>query len=206
MMIDELDAHGFAVIPSLLDPAACNELIRSYDQDELYRSTVVMARHGFGSGEYRYFAYPLPPVVAGLRTWLHDQTRPLADAWHQRLGLPPVVLTRGKPTPLILKYGAGDYNRLHQDQYGPEVYPFQLTVLLGGEFTGGEFVLTEQRPRMQSRAHVVPLRRGDAVVFAVNHRPVAGARGTYRAAMRHGVSTVHAGERYTLGVICHDAP
>jgi hypothetical protein len=209
-MIDELDARGFAVVPGMLAPDACDELIRGYDDDARYRSTVVMARHGFGSGEYRYFAYPLPATVATLREDLYRRTRELANTWQERLGqearFGASMRVGNKPTPLILKYGPGDYNRLHQDKYGDEIYPFQLTILLGGTFTGGEFVLTEQRPRMQSQAHVVPLQRGDAVVFAVNHRPVRGARGYYRAVMRHGVSTVHTGERYTLGVICHDAP
>lgn len=217
----DLDAQGWALLPRLLDPAACRALAASYDEDALFRSRVVMARHGFGRGEYRYFAYPLPDRVFALRTALYSLLAPVADRWHERLGhsvrFPAdhaQFATRchaagqTRPTPLLLRYGPGDYNCLHQDLYGEHVFPLQVAVLLsqpGEDFTGGEFVLTEQRPRMQSRVGVVPLAQGDAVVFAVHHRPVAGARGDYRVTMRHGVSPVRWGMRHTLGVIFHDA-
>jgi hypothetical protein len=181
----------------------------------------MMARHGFGRGEYRYFAYPLPPLVADLRASLYPRLAPLANRWHERMGLPArfpaehdAFLERchaagqRRPTPLLLRYGPGDYNCLHQDLYGDHVFPIQLAILLsrpGADFTGGEFVLTEQRPRMQSRAQVVPLGQGDAVLFAVNQRPQAGTRGDYRVTMRHGVSSVTAGRRHMLGIIFHDA-
>ncbi len=180
-----------------------------------------MARHGFGRGEYRYFAYPLPPLVAALRALLYPRLVPVADRWHERMGMPTRfpgnhadflarchAAGQRRPTPLLLRYGAGDYNCLHQDLYGDHVFPVQAAVLLsapGTAFTGGEFVLTEQRPRMQSRAAVVPLARGDAVIFAVNARPVRGSRGDYRVAMRHGVSEIRRGRRHTLGLIFHDA-
>ena len=217
----QLDSRGCAVLPSLLTPAACRELAELYADDSRFRSRVVMSRHGFGRGEYKYFAYPLPQVVAGLRIALYPHLAPVANAWSRRLGSEqryPATLEsflRGchaagqvKPTPLLLQYGPDDYNCLHQDLYGEWVFPLQLTVLLsqpGRDFTGGEFVLTEQRPRMQSRAEVVPLGQGDAVVFAVHHRPVHGVRGDYRVNLRHGVSRVRAGKRQTLGVIFHDA-
>ena len=217
----ELDSRGYAVLPCLLIPAACQELAELYPDDSRFRSRVVMSRHGFGRGEYKYFTYPLPPRVAELRTALYPQLAPVANEWSRRLGgeqhYPPtleVFLRRChaagqvKPTPLLLQYGPEDYNCLHQDLYGEWVFPLQLTVLLsqpGREFTGGEFVLTEQRPRMQSRAEVVPLGQGDAVVFAVHHRPVHGTRGEYRVNLRHGVSRVRSGRRHTLGVIFHDA-
>ena len=217
---EALDARGWAVLPSLLDAPSCEALAAGYD-GEGFRSRVVMQRHGFGQGEYRYFAYPLPPAVAGLRTALYAGLAPVANAWHARLGLPrrfppthDAYLARchaagqAKPTPLLLRYGPGDYNCLHQDLYGELVFPLQATVLLsrpGADFAGGEFVLTEQRPRMQSRVEVVPLAQGDAVVFAVNLRPQRGTRGDYRVAMRHGVSRVRAGRRHTLGIILHDA-
>jgi hypothetical protein len=217
---EALDARGWAVLPSLLDAPSCEALAAGYD-GEGFRSRVVMQRHGFGQGEYRYFAYPLPPAVAGLRTALYAGLAPVANAWHARLGLaarfPPThgdylarchAAGQAKPTPLLLRYGRGDYNCLHQDLYGEFVFPLQATVLLsrpGADFAGGEFVLTEQRPRMQSRVEVVPLAQGDAVVFAVNLRPQRGTRGDYRVAMRHGVSRVRAGRRHTLGIIMHDA-
>jgi hypothetical protein len=217
----ELDARGWARLPGLLSPAECEATAALYDRPEGFRSHVVMARHGYGRGEYRYFSYPLPALVADLRTRLYPSLAPIADRWHERMGLPgrfpadhEAYLRRchgagqTRPTPLLLSYGPGDYNCLHQDLYGPHVFPLQLAVLLsapGRDFEGGELVLTEQRPRMQSRVEVVPLSQGDGVVFAVNSRPVAGARGDYRVAMRHGVSTIRAGRRRTLGVIFHDA-
>ena len=216
-----LDAHGCAVVRGLLDPAACRAYAQAYGEDARYRSRVVMERHGFGRGEYRYFAYPLPDALASLRTALYPPLAAIANRWHAALGIDTrfpaqhaQLLARchaagqRRPTPLILKYGAGDYNCLHQDLYGEHVFPLQVAVLLsrpGGDFTGGEFVLTEQRPRMQSRVEVVGLEQGDAVIFPVNVRPVNGTRGPYRVNMRHGVSRLHSGERHTLGIIFHDA-
>ena len=216
-----LERDGYAVVPGLLAPDACAALSARYEEDGLFRSRVVMARHGFGQGEYRYFAYPLPEPVAALRAAFYPLLRPIADRWHAALGVETRFpaghadwLARchragqARPTPLLLKYGPGDYNCLHQDIYGEHVFPLQLAILLsqpGADFAGGEFVLTEQRPRRQSRAEVVPLAQGDGVVFPVNHRPIAGTRGFYRATMRHGVSRVRAGARFTLGVIFHDA-
>lgn len=216
-----LDAQGHALLPRLLPPAACRELAALYACDALFRSRVTMERHGFGRGEYRYFAYPLPAPVETLRRAAWPRLAPLANRWNEALGVAaryPATLAdylaqchangQRRPTPLLLQYGAGDYNCLHQDLYGEHVFPLQLAVLLsapGEDFDGGEFVLTEQRPRMQSRAQVVPLRQGDAVVFAVNQRPVHGTRGSYRVRMRHGVSTVRTGRRHVLGVIFHDA-
>ena len=216
-----LDSTGWAVLPGLLGDAECITLAESYDTPSLFRSHILMARHGFGRGEYRYFAYPLPPLVAALRSTLYPRLAPLANRWHERMGLPARFpgdhadfLARChaagqlRPTPLLLRYGAGDYNCLHQDLYGEHVFPVQAAVRLsapGDDFTGGEFILTEQRPRMQSRAAVVPLAKGDAVIFAVNVRPVRGSRGDYRVAMRHGVSEIRSGQRHTLGVIFHDA-
>ncbi|WP_370545489.1 2OG-Fe(II) oxygenase [Caulobacter sp. 17J80-11] len=217
----ELDDRGWALLPGLLDGPACEAVAGFYDEDARFRSRVVMARHGFGRGEYRYFAYPLPDVVAELRETIYPRLAPVANRWNARMGLEarypdshPEFLERCRaagqvrPTPLLLRYGPGDYNCLHQDLYGEHVFPLQVAVLLsqpGADFDGGEFVLTEQRPRMQSRASVAPLGRGDAVVFAVHHRPVAGTRGTYRVNLRHGVSEVRSGRRHTLGVIFHDA-
>jgi len=216
----DLNAHGCALIPDLLDPAACEAIAGRYDRDG-FRSTVVMARHGFGRGEYRYFAYPLPDPVAALRTALYPPLAEIANRWNTALGEPvrfpaehAEFLARchaagqTRPTPLMLRYGPGDYNCLHQDLYGEHVFPLQVAVLLsepGRDFEGGEFVLTEQRPRMQSRVEVVPLRQGDAVVFPVHHRPVQGGRGIYRVNLRHGVSRLRAGRRHTLGIIFHDA-
>ena len=216
-----LNETGCALIPKVLSPAECAALARHYDDDARFRSRVIMARHGFGRGEYKYLAYPLPEVVQRLRAALYPPLAVIANRWHEAMGnatrFPDTLddfLARchragqKKPTPLLLRYGEGDYNCLHQDLYGEHVFPLQATVLLsqpGDDFTGGEFVLTEQRPRMQSRVEVVPLRQGDAVIFAVNHRPVRGARGFYRVAMRHGVSRLRSGHRLTLGVIFHDA-
>ena len=217
----QLDSRGCAILPALVSPAACRELAGLYGEDSHFRSRVIMSRHGFGQGEYRYFSYPLPPLVQRLRASLYPHLAPLANEWGRRLGEDrhyPASLDafleschaagQVKPTPLLLEYGPEDYNCLHQDLYGEWVFPLQLTVLLsqpGRDFTGGEFVLTEQRPRMQSRAEVVPLGRGDAVVFAVHHRPVRGTRVDYRVNLRHGVSRVRSGRRHTLGVIFHDA-
>jgi hypothetical protein len=215
------DADGFAIMTGLLDAEACAAIARFYPEGNRFRSHINMARHGFGRGEYKYFAYPLPDAVAALRTALYPPLASIANRWNETLGeesrFPPRhadFLKRchdagqTRPTPLLLKYVVGDHNCLHQDLYGEHVFPLQVTLLLsepGEHFVGGEFVLTEQRPRMQSRASVVPLRRGDAVVFAVHHRPVRGARGSYRVNLRHGVSTVRSGNRYTLGIIFHDA-
>ena len=217
----QLDAAGCAVIPGLLDARLCTQLAACYDQPPRFRSRVVMERHGFGRGEYQYFAYPLPAPVAELRATLYPPLARIANRWQAALGLDERFpdfhadfLARChaagqlRPTPLLLRYRAGDYNCLHQDLYGEQVFPLQAAVLLsrpGEDFEGGEFVLTEQRPRMQSRAEVVVLGQGDAVVFAVNQRPVQGTRGVYRVAMRHGVSRVRRGLRHTLGVIFHDA-
>lgn len=216
-----LDARGWAMLPGLLDSATCGAIATGYDDPAQFRSQVVMARHGFGRGEYRYYRYPLPDPIADLRTALYPSLAPIANRWHERLGIATrfpaghaEFLARchdagqARPTPLLLRYGPGDYNCLHQDLYGEHVFPLQIAVLLSRpdeDFAGGEFVLTEQRPRMQSRVEVVPLSQGDAVVFAVNHRPVAGGRGDYRVAMRHGVSTLRSGQRHTLGIIFHDA-
>ncbi|WP_233612189.1 2OG-Fe(II) oxygenase [Corallococcus sp. AB045] len=217
----ELDARGCAVLEQLLTPDECEALALLYDVDDAFRSRVVMARHGFGRGEYKYFDHPLPEVVTELRTALYPCLAPIANRWNTAMGIdvryPDVhadFLARCheagqvRPTPLILRYGEDDYNCLHQDLYGEHVFPLQVAILLsepGRDFTGGEFVLTEQRPRMQSRAEVVPLRQGDAVVFAVHHRPVQGTRGTYRVNLRHGVSRVRSGMRHTTGIIFHDA-
>ncbi|GJE02620.1 2OG-Fe(II) oxygenase [Methylobacterium isbiliense] len=217
----DLEAHGCAATGPLLDTDACARLRALYPQDAPFRSRIVMARHGFGRGEYKYYAYPLPAPLEDLRSALYARLAPLADRWNAAMGLPvryPAAhadfLARcrqagqTRPTPLLLRYGEGDYNCLHQDVYGEHVFPLQVAILLsapGRDFTGGEFVLTEQRPRMQSRAEVVPLGQGEGVIFAVRHRPVQGTRGTYRVALRHGVSRVRSGERYTTGLIFHDA-
>jgi hypothetical protein len=217
----DLDARGSAVIDRVLSPAHCRAIAALYEADERFRSKVTMERHGFGRGEYKYFNYPLPSLVAELRTSLYPHLAAIANRWNAALGIDmrypaahSAFLARChaagqiKPTPLMLRYGAGDYNCLHQDLYGEHVFPLQATILLSdpdGDFGGGEFVLTEQRPRMQSRPEVVPLHQGDAVIFAVQHRPVQGSRGVYRVNMRHGVSRVRRGHRQTLGVIFHDA-
>jgi hypothetical protein len=217
----DLDAHGCATTPALLTPADCAALAASYDIDALFRSRVIMARHGFGRGEYKYFAYPLPDVIAALRAALYPRLAPIANRWNEAIGIAvrypdehEAFLTRcrkagqSKPTPLLLQYGPGDYNCLHQDVYGEHVFPLQATVLLSRpsvDFTGGEFVLTEQRPRMQSRTEVVALRQGEAVIFPVRQRPVQGTRGVYRVNMRHGVSRLRSGRRHTAGIIFHDA-
>ena len=217
----ELDTRGNAVLERILDPDDCRRLSGLYSEDVLFRSHVVMARHGFGRGEYKYFNYPLPDLVAELRTALYPQLAPVANRWNLAMGIDlryPEKLDdflqhchdagQVRPTPLLLQYGEGDYNCLHQDLYGEHVFPLQVAILLSEperDFTGGEFVLTEQRPRMQSRPEVVPLRQGDGVVFAVHHRPVQGKRGAYRVNMRHGVSRLHSGHRHTLGIIFHDA-
>ena len=216
----DLDERGFAVLPGLIAPEDCQTLAGLYEQP-LFRSQVHMARHGFGRGEYKYFAYPLPDIVADLRTRLYPQLAPIANRWHERMGLEtrfPAehdeflkrchTAGQTRPTPLLLQYGVDDYNCLHQDLYGEHVFPLQAAILLSRpeeDFTGGEFVLTEQRPRMQSVPSVVPLQQGDAVIFAVSQRPVEGTRGSYRVTMRHGVSRVRSGRRHTLGIIFHDA-
>ncbi len=202
----------------MLDSAVCEDIATFYDEPARFRSQVVMARHGFGRGEYRYFAYPLPDRVQALRTSLYPPLAGIANRWHARMGIAqrfPAehadwlaechAAGQTRPTPLLLRYGPGDYNCLHQDVYGAYVFPLQVAVLLSKDFSGGEFVLTEQRPRMQSRAAIVPLTQGDAVIFAVHQRPVRGSRGDYRVTMRHGVSEVRSGRRHTLGIIFHDA-
>jgi len=217
----ELEAQGWSVLRDLLTTTECDDVACLYVQEPGFRSRVVMAQHGFGKGEYRYFSYPLPPLVQGLRTTLYPRLVPLANRWHERMGMSErfpddhteflancAASGQSKPTPLLLQYGTGDYNCLHQDLYGEHVFPLQVAVLLSEplkDFSGGEFVLTEQRPRMQTRAAVVPLTKGDAVVFAVNSRPVRGTRGDYQVKLRHGVSKIVEGQRHTLGIIFHDA-
>lgn len=217
----ELDARGCAMLPSLLSPQDCAAAAALYDQPAGFRSRVVMSRHGFGRGEYQYFAYPLPDLVQPLRQAIYPRLAPIANRWNERMGIDVAypadhaafldrchAAGQVRPTPLLLRYGPDDYNCLHQDLYGEHVFPLQVAVLLsepGRDFTGGEFVLTEQRPRMQSRVEVAPLRQGDALIFAVNTRPVSGSRGSYRVALRHGVSRIRSGARHTLGVIFHDA-
>jgi len=217
----ELDRNGAAIVESLLDEADCRAVAALYDTAGHFRSKVVMSRHGFGRGEYQYFAYPLPPRIERLRTAIYPHLAGVANRWNQDLGMPVRfppshadylgrchAAGQTRPTPLLLRYGSGDYNCLHQDVYGEHVFPLQVAILLsqpGTDFTGGEFVLTEQRPRMQSRAEVVPLRQGDAVIFAVHHRPMRGSKGIYRVNLRHGVSRLRSGRRHTLGLIFHDA-
>jgi hypothetical protein len=216
-----LDAEGWATLDGLLSPAQCDDIAGLYPEGSRFRSRIVMARHGFGRGEYKYFAYPLPLPVQSLREALYPRLAPIASRWNASMGIGiryPLTLAeflerchaagQTRPTPLLLQYGKDDYNCLHQDLYGEHVFPLQVAILLsepGQDFTGGEFVLTEQRPRMQSRPSVVPLRRGDGVVFAVHNRPVQGTRGFYRVVLRHGVSKLHSGHRHTLGIIFHDA-
>jgi hypothetical protein len=217
----ELDNQGNAVLERLVSPDECQALAAMYPKDEFFRSRVVMGRHGFGRGEYKYFNYPLPDIIAELRTVLYEPLALVANRWNAAMGgvirYPEThadFLRRchnagqARPTPLLLQYGEGDYNCLHQDLYGEHVFPIQVAILLSEpsrDFTGGEFVLIEQRPRMQSRPEVVPLRQGDAVAFAVHHRPVKGTRGFYRVNLRHGVSRLRSGRRHTLGIIFHDA-
>ena len=217
----ELDEHGSAVVGPLLTPGQCDDLVVSYENEGIFRSRVVMARHGFGSGEYQYFSYPLPPLIAKLRTALYPPLAEIANRWNEAMEIedryPTVhkafldrchVAGQTRPTPLLLRYEAGDFNALHQDLYGDHVFPLQVAFLLAKpdvDFTGGEFVLTEQRPRMQSRAEVVRLDQGQGVIFPVRHRPVRGTRGTYRVNMRHGVSRLRSGRRHTVGIIFHDS-
>jgi hypothetical protein len=216
-----LDNYGCAVLPALLSPDECRAIAAFYPEESHFRSHVQMARHGFGKGEYRYFKYPLPPLIAGLRTSLYSRLAALANQWNERMGIADRYphdhasylhrcheAGQTRPTPLLLQYVPGDFNCLHQDLYGELAFPMQVAILLsepGRDFTGGEFVLTEQRPRMQSRAEVVPLRQGDAVAFAVHNRPVRGSKGNYRVNLRHGVSRLRSGMRHTLGIIFHDA-
>jgi uncharacterized protein len=217
----DLDASGCALLPRLLSPGECREIAAAYPNDSLFRSRVVMSRHGFGRGEYKYFAHPLPPLVRELRAALYPRLVGVANRWnealHESVRFPASheeflarcrAAGQTRPTPLLLRYAPGDYNCLHQDLYGENVFPIQVAILLsrpGEDFTGGELVLTEQRPRMQSRVEVAPLAQGDGLAFAVNARPVRGSRGSYRVRMRHGVSRIREGERFTLGVIFHDA-
>ncbi len=217
----DLDARGSGVLQALVSPDECRSLAALYQDDSVFRSRIVMGRHGFGRGEYQYFSYPLPELIADLRTAVYPHLAPIANRWNEAMGIGvryPAehadFLARCheagqvKPTPLLLQYVAEDFNCLHQDLYGEHVFPLQLAILLsepGRDFAGGEFVMTEQRPRMQSRAEVVPLRQGDGVVFAVSHRPVQGTRGVYRVNLRHGVSRIRSGRRHTLGIIFHDA-
>jgi len=220
-LINDLTTDGSAVLKELVPPEECRALAALYSNDDLFRSRVVMARHGFGRGEYKYFCYPLPKIIEELRSELYPHLVPVANGWNAAMGIAvryPANHSefiqrchhagQTKPTPLILQYEGGDYNCLHQDLYGEHVFPIQVAILLSQteqDFTGGEFVLTEQRPRMQSRVEVVPLRQGDGVAFAVHHRPVRGTRGYYRVNMRHGVSRLRSGRRHTLGIIFHDA-
>jgi hypothetical protein len=218
---EQLDGGGCAILEKLLTPEECRAIAALYPHEEHFRSHVHMARHGFGKGEYRYFRYPLPDLIGGFRTALYPHLAVIANEWNTRMGMDRQYPTdhaellrqcrdagQERPTPLLLQYVTGDYNCLHQDLYGDLAFPLQAAILLsepGDDFTGGEFVLTEQRPRMQSRAEVVPLRRGDAVVFAVHNRPVRGTKGTYRVNLRHGVSRLRSGMRHTAGIIFHDA-
>jgi uncharacterized protein len=216
-----LDEQGSALLHGVLSPGECQALAGLYPEESLFRSRVVMGRHGFGRGEYKYFSYPLPDLIQGLRTALYPRLAPVANRWNTAMGIDVRypeshedflkrchAAGQQRPTPLLLQYGEGDFNCLHQDLYGEHVFPIQVAILLSEpqrDFTGGEFVLTEQRPRMQSRPEVVPLHQGDAVAFAVHHRPVQGTRGTYRVSLRHGVSRLRSGQRHTVGIIFHDA-
>jgi len=217
----DLDAEGNALIKGILSPHECNEIRALYQEEKIFRSQVVMERHGFGRGEYRYFSYPLPDLISAMRTSLYPHLVPIANRWNETMGVDvryPATHSefiqrchqagQDKPTPLLLRYGIDDYNCLHQDLYGEHIFPLQIAVLLSEpdrDFTGGEFVMTEQRPRMQSRPMVVPLRKGDGVVFAVHQRPVKGKKSVYRVNLRHGVSRLRSGSRLTLGIIFHDA-
>jgi uncharacterized protein len=217
----DLHVRGSATSGPILTASECKDLIRNYDLEDAYRSRVVMARHGFGKGEYKYYKYPLPQLIAELRSALYSRLASVANSWNEALSIDRRFPSTHEsylrlchkagqrlPTPLILKYGEDDYNCLHRDLYGDLVFPLQVTILLsarGEDFSGGDFVLTEQRPRMQSRVEVVPLEQGEAVIFAVNQRPVRGTRGVYRVGMRHGVSRIRSGQRFTLGIIFHDA-
>ena len=217
----ELDAHGCAILKNALTPDECDGIAELSDQQDVFRSHIIMARHGFGRGEYKYFRYPLPHLLSELRTTVYPHLVPVANRWNEAMGIDVRYpckhadfverchkADQTRPTPLLLQYGPGDYNCLHQDLYGEHVFPIQLAILLsdpGADFTGGEFVMTEQRPRMQSRPMVVPLRQGDGVVFAVHNRPVQGTRGAYRVNLRHGVSRIRSGHRHTVGIIFHDA-
>jgi hypothetical protein len=220
-ILHDLDVQGSAIIEHLITSAECDTLAQLYPQDRIFRSQVLMAQHGFGRGEYKYFSYPLPDLINDLRTTIYPCLVPTANRWNSVMGIDVrypekhadfIIRCHNagqlKPTPLLLQYGPGDYNCLHQDLYGEHVFPLQVTILLSEperDFTGGEFVLTEQRPRMQSRPEVVPLRQGDLLIFAVHHRPVQGTRGSYRVNLRHGVSRVRSGRRHTVGIIFHDA-
>ena len=217
----DLDQQGNAVMEQLLSAEECRTIAALYSNDEVFRSRVVMERHGFGRGEYKYFRYPLPDIVSKLRTGVYSRLVPIANRWNEAMGIDSRYPEQHgyflecchnagqvRPTPLLLQYGVGDYNGLHQDLYGEHVFPLQLAILLsdpGVDFTGGEFIMTEQRPRMQSRPMVVPLRQGDGVIFAVHNRPVLGTRGMYRVNLRHGVSRILSGRRHTVGIIFHDA-
>jgi hypothetical protein len=219
--VTSLNTHGYALMPQVLTPHECRSLVDLYPENALFRSRVVMEQHGYGRGEYKYFAYPLPATIAALRTALYPCLAPIANHWNPLMNINVTypenhadflarchAADQIRPTPLLLQYGPDDYNCLHQDLYGEHVFPLQVAILLsdpGSDFTGGEFVITEQRPRMQSRVEVVPLRQGDAVVFAVHQRPLQGTRGTYRVNLRHGVSRIRSGHRHTLGIIFHDA-
>lgn len=220
-LANELDSYGCAVLPGLLSPDECRAIAALYSDENHFRSHIIMARHGFGKGEYRYFSYPLPDLIGGLRTALYPHLSDVANQWNQRMGIIQRFpddhrsflqqcrdAGQTRPTPLLLQYVPGDFNCLHQDLYGDLAFPIQVAILLSQpfrDFTGGEFVLTEQRPRMQSRAEVVPLLQGDAVAFAVHNRPVHGTKGNYRVNLRHGVSRVRSGKRHTVGIIFHDA-
>lgn len=220
-LTSDLDGHGCTVLKNLLTADECSQIASLYDDPQHFRSHVVMARHGFGKGEYRYFRYPLPSLLGGLRTALYPRLAPVANAWNERMSIAARypgeheaflelchAAGQAKPTPLLLRYVADDFNCLHQDLYGDLAFPLQVAILLsrpGEDFSGGEFVLTEQRPRMQSRVEVVPLNQGDAVIFAVHNRPVKGTKGNYRVNLRHGVSRIRSGQRHTVGVIFHDA-
>ena len=217
----DLDSQGHTLVSQLLTPGECAAVAAMYPDDGIFRSRVLMERHGFGRGEYKYFGYPLPDLIASLRSFAYPHLAKIANRWNAALGVDVCYPARHadfiehchaagqtRPTCLLLQYGTDDYNRLHQDLYGAQVFPLQMAILLSDaerDFTGGEFILTEQRPRMQSRAEVVPLRQGDAVIFAVHQRPVTGLRGTYRVKHRHGVGRVRSGHRHTLGIIFHDA-